>query len=150
MEEINSPSPAPCIVRCWFRGANKKTHNAEPICYSVSILEVRERAAPVKLSVSFMPGGVNKGSRPQGLWRWWGAMMTMLGMWSGGRGGEADMVRWKATGSIFRVSEDINRVCNSEKAGLDLKWINYTPAEKSPPGSTLKQFTLVSVLSSSI
>lgn len=65
------PSLSPCIVRCWFRGANKKTHKAEPICYSVRILEVRERASPVKLSVSFMPSGVNKGSWPQGLWGWW-------------------------------------------------------------------------------
>lgn len=29
------------------------THKAEPICYSVRILEVREQASPVKLSVSF-------------------------------------------------------------------------------------------------
>lgn len=75
------PSLSPCIVRCWFRRANKRTHKAEPICYSVRILEVRERAAPVKLSVSFMPGGVNKGSGPQGYGGWWWR-------WCWGCGGE--------------------------------------------------------------
>lgn len=43
------------------------THKAEPICYSVSILEVREQASPVKLSLSFASSRVKEGSGPQSL-----------------------------------------------------------------------------------